>query len=296
MATIKRNTPLKPLFLILISLVILSSCKVQPGSDCLADVEIAAFERETIQCEIHSFTLSIPKTCEQGGCGLIMDVHGWTMDADYQEQGTGLAALGRNAMGRGAATPYIVVQPSSANASWDGGISNEGEAGDDVIIYNFMQEVIASYNVDIKRIHFGGFSQGAAMTYRFLCNFNEDIASFAPIAGSGIGCAPPLIPVLNIHGIEDTLVSFAGSTSTRDIYIDTIGENNLDHTIIDDGDTYTHHRYSGSEYLWEFIEHTSTGGIVAGHCMPGGSGIFGCDAGFTTGEKIIDFYIAHPKE
>ena len=50
-----------------------------------------------------------------GGCGLIVDVHGLFNSPSKQDSNTHLWELGRNAVSRGALTPYIVIQPKAPN-------------------------------------------------------------------------------------------------------------------------------------------------------------------------------------
>lgn len=258
-------------------------------ADCINDT--SPTDNRDIQCDGFTFTVSVPDGCEDGGCGLIVDVHGRTMNADIQNAGTNMRQLGRE-----STPPYIVVQPNANGAppSW----SNTG--GDDDRVVDFILEAIEAWEVDADRVHFGGYSQGGFMTWRMLCNHADIIASFAPIAGGarsggqcvsgGAAATNPDAPILHVHGRDDTTVPFAEAARTRDDVIAAMGAEHQAEVLVDqDGTIRTRHTGSGLQY--DLLEHPE------GHCLPGGGGRFGCarDVGFGVGEVIIQFYINHPR-
>lgn len=60
-------------------------------------------------CNGFSFDVEVPTSCIGGGCGLIFDVPGRTMNAAMEDANTQLRA-------RGGAAGYIVIQPSANSA------------------------------------------------------------------------------------------------------------------------------------------------------------------------------------
>lgn len=54
--------------------------------------------------------------------------------------------------------------------------------------------------------------------------------------------------------------------------------------------------YTAKGVFVDMILHSYSGGFVGAHCMPGGEGPAGCEADFKVGEKILDFYVRHPRE
>lgn len=248
-----------------------------------------------VTCPATDYRLTVPATCESGGCGVILDVHGGTMTGAIQDAATKLSQLGKDAVSFGATTPYIVIQPSARGNIW-----SEGGA-DDQAIFDFLQSVVNVFNADTSRIHMGGFSQGASMTWRFACKFPETFASFAPTSGTNptnpgtIPCDVPQHPILYVNGKNDPLAFYANEappllTTVRA----TIGESNLEETIIQEGRSHTWRRLIGNGYWFEHIAHSSIG-LVGGHCMPGGGGAFGCPGSFNYGEAALEFYIEHRK-
>ncbi|HTU57213.1 MAG TPA: hypothetical protein VMF89_02250, partial [Polyangiales bacterium] len=140
------------------------------------------------------FDVSVPATCTSKACGLIFDVHGWTMSGPIQEQNTGLAALGRQ-------EGYIVVQPSAPDASWNAETH-------DRVVSDFLKLAVEVWRVEPRRVHFTGFSQGGGMTYRMRCALADTLASVAPVSMRGSACpaGTKALDTLYIMGKDDVFV------------------------------------------------------------------------------------------
>jgi polyhydroxybutyrate depolymerase len=279
------------------------------ASGCIDDV--SATERRVVSCGPLTYDVAIPEACPAQGCGLIFDVHGLTMSGEMQEANTGLAQRGREA-------GYVVVQPNATPAppaaSW-------AAAEDDAEVFGFLEQAIAGYSIDPKRVHFTGFSQGGDMTWRMLCNHSEVFASVAP-AAFGLsqdeqcfrtGTAPSTkVPILFMHGQFDNLVPFPQALAARDAVIGV-----LDLTLVGEVDFLggapppggpKRTRYSGEgNALLEFVEH-GYGGVptLGGHCYPGSEDpgtaqgqlfTFKCNPpnAFHWGAEVLAFFQAHPK-
>lgn len=115
--------------------------------------------------------MNIPAACVSGlvedstsPCGLIVDVHGYSMDADIEDNNTNMRALGEQ-------HNYIVMQPSAhlgvpPFTSWS--------PADDKYVDAVLMEAIDKLKPDPSKVHFMGFSLGAAMTWRFICRHGRD--------------------------------------------------------------------------------------------------------------------------
>jgi polyhydroxybutyrate depolymerase len=241
--------------------------------------------------------------CSDQPCGLIVDVHGFTMSAQMQDANTNLRALGSE---RG----YIVVQPNATpdppSASW------EPEVDDDKV-FDFMMRVVDVFGVDENRIHFTGFSQGGWMSWRFACAHADVLASVAPAAACGdpecdfeaqVPARP--LPILYMHGTDDALVAYTCAEPRRDAVVAAWGLGA--ETVVAEGAGYRWTRHEGEATL-EFISHdyvVDDNTVLGGHCFPGSTDPggapgqlfpFGCSgaSGFTWGEAVIDFFEAHPR-
>ncbi|MDX1733325.1 MAG: hypothetical protein R3228_03130, partial [Halioglobus sp.] len=149
-------------------------------------------------------------------CGLIFDVHGWLSNPDEQERRSGLAMT---AMERGG---YIVVQPGelSSPPDWNGAVHYD-------IVADFLRQAMDAFDVDEDRVHFTGFSQGGWMTWHFICEHSDIIASAAPVAAPGglcflNGAGPPReVPTFLVSGTEDILIGYYDTDSPWSI-VDTL--------------------------------------------------------------------------
>lgn len=255
-------------------------------------------------CDGHAYDARVPEACLTEACGLIFDVHGFSMSGAMQDANTRLKQ-------RGEERGYLVVEPNAVPApplsSWD-------PAVDDDKVFAVLETVAEVFHVDADRIHFTGFSQGGAMTWRMLCDHADVLASVAPGAAGGCfsaGEAPSReLPTLFLAGTNDALVSFTEvAIPQRDAVVAAwdmdAGEQ------IDGGDDWKRTRYtSPSGNVFELLQHDWVAGpcliAIDGHCFPGSDdpgGLAGQACSFAClppnafdwGEEIIEFFEAHPR-
>lgn len=257
--------------------------------------------QHTYTCDGIKYDVMIPPSCSSG-CGLVLDVHGFTMNAAMEDANTNMRALG-------AQYKYVVVQPNANPAppqsSWT-------PLTDDPKVFGFLQLAMQTFAIDKKRVHMTGFSQGGMMTFRFLCAHADVFASVAP--GAGTGCTFTTndkpsreIPVLYMHGTKDALVSFTGAgLPQRNAVI--AGWNMSQGQVIASDSTYARTRYTSPKgTVLEFIQHDYTAAtfVLSGHCYPGSTDPgnvpgqvfpFKCigQNSFTWGEEVMKFFVAHP--
>jgi pimeloyl-ACP methyl ester carboxylesterase len=258
---------------------------------------VAGFVR--IPCEGVTFNVATPEICSEEACGLIVDVHGDTASGAGADLHTGLRE-------RGNAAGYVVVQPNAPGTIWDHEV-------DDDHIRSFLDQLIDGLKLDRNRVHFGGFSRGGWMTWRFVCNHADLIASAAPAGagasypedplGPGVSCNFDLsgfpseeIDILFVHGRSDFVVPFETALLQRDLVIENWEMTETD--ILADEPDYRWTRWASSEgTVFEFLEHDWQSAFLGGHCYPGASGSVGCgpDTPVSYGEAVLQFYIDHPK-
>ena len=253
-----------------------------------------------LDCEGVTFDIATPEVCSVSPCGLIVDVHGDTASGALAEQHTGMQELG-NAAG------YVVVQPNAPGPIWDHEV-------DDGLIRAFLERLIEGLKLDRDRVHIGGFSRGGWMTWRFVCNHADLIASAAP-AGAGAsypedqnspgvscdfdasGFPSQEVDVLYVHGRSDPDVPFETALLQRDLVISSWDMTEAD-ILVNEPD-YRWTRWASPQGpIFEFLEHDWQGGVLGGHCYPGGSGMVGCgtDTAVSYGKAALQFYIDHPKD
>jgi poly(3-hydroxybutyrate) depolymerase len=267
-------------------------------------------------CKDLEFITSVPESCLETQCGLIIDVHGGTMSAEIEDKNTTMRALGRD-------HGYVVIQPNANLGLFDA-------ANDDPIVFEFANTVIDVFHLDHDRVHMMGFSQGGYMTWRFICAHTDWLASAAPAAAAGeanisaeVGCTftgndKPTgeLDVMYMHGHHDALVDYANAEVLRDAVIKTYDAD--DGEVVASGDGFMRTRYTSPEGTqFEFIEHDYAsesavgvpplGVAIQGHCFPGSTDLevtipdqlmpFGCQppTGFTWSEEALKFFEAHPR-
>jgi poly(3-hydroxybutyrate) depolymerase len=272
-------------------------------------------------CKGIDYDVEIPPQCTAGACGLVLEIHGMTMNADQQDKNTGMRALGIQ-------HGYVVVQPTAPmttmGPSWTPVI-------DDNRVWGFLQDARTALAIDPKRIHVAGFSQGGAMTWRMVCAHADVLASAAPVAaadGSSWTVMPPYIldcpftlassppvqlPILHMHGTADAVVPFGKGEQQRDALLARWEMNEKE--IVSTNGQHTWKRYvNASGTVYEFVQHdwVTTTPLVpvvfGGHCMPGSPDLntnpspgetmfFGCAPpnAVTWGAAVMQFFVDHPK-
>lgn len=173
---------------------------------------VTAAERHVFQCDGVQFKVMLTQACVDRACGLIFDVHGWLSNPDEQEGRSNLARLAGEQGG------YIVVQPGelSEPSSWDAQVHNP-------IVADFMHQAIRAFDVDRDRVHFTGFSQGGLMTWQFVCDYPDIIASAAPLSAIEVGCfragdGPAReVPLFFISGTGDVLIRYYNSNTSLSV-------------------------------------------------------------------------------
>jgi pimeloyl-ACP methyl ester carboxylesterase len=210
---------------------------------------------------------------------------------------------------------YIVVQPS-ANPAPPG--SSWTPSTDDPKVFDFMQRVAAAWDVDPNRWHFTGFSQGGFMSWRFICDHADVLASVAPAAACGNGVAFPdcsfegdevpsePLDILFMHGTDDGLVSYTCAEPRVAAVVEHFGLGDAE--TVDEGEGFLWTRHTGDDAVLEFVSHDYAAAniLIRGHCYPGSTDAgdapgqlfsFACegDNGFVWGEIAMQFFIDHPK-
>ena len=286
---------------------------------CVTDVGAG---HHTFSCDSITYEVEIPTACASGGCGVVVDVHGATMTAAAEDKSTGLRATA-------GALGYVVVQPTAplvfAYRSWTPGT-------DDPKVWAFLQQVVTALAINPKKLHFTGFSQGGAMTWRMLCAHADVLASVAPVAAADgqtlsaltppfildcpfTGAATPSqqVPILQMHGTADGLVPFSKAQQQRDAVIAAWSLGTP--TTVTTDPKFVHTRsVSATGTTVEFLQHdyVAPGSLLlvnlGGHCLPGGQDLppngtpnanlyFSCvqPNGFTWGQQLMQFFVAHPR-
>lgn len=251
----------------------------------------------------------IPPACQAPGCGLILVLHGDTGNGLLMDGHVRMRALGEQ-------HGFIVLAPTGPPFG-QGFPGSTWRQANDATLVQIVRDFAAVFRVDAKNIHVTGFSRGAFVTWRLLCDHSDLFASAAP-AGAGFGggfgettCfamgrAPARkIPILFLLGRTDTSVGYSTMTGIRDAAIASYAASG---PVMLAGDAqYRHERWTGAGII-ETFDHayeTVDDGPWAnanGHCIPGSPTdpyapqyAIPCKApnAFVWGEEVMRFFRAH---
>ncbi len=273
---------------------------------CLTDVSAG---HHKVSCDgAIDYDVEIPEACTQGACGLIVDLHGYTMTADQEDKNTGMRA-------RGQQNGYVIVQPTAPKdafqyPSWD-------QATHIPLVYAFLHDLAASLPIDPKRVHAMGFSQGGGMTFRLSCTHANFFASVAPGAALYPGCEfsgsnkpSEEVDILQMHGHQDGILSFnAQAVPARDAVLNGGWTFGAPAVFANDAKHKATRWTTTNGTVFELWEHDYQSANLAllvpikGHCVPGGGDFMNTPAGyscddqntFVFGQIAMQFFIDHPK-
>ena len=91
------------------------------------------------------------------------------------------------------------------------------ETNDVQFISELIDFLVMHFNADPNRVYVTGFSNGAFMTYRLMCELSEKVAAAAPVGGAmpraqQTQCSMSHnVPLMHFHGTADSAAPFTGS-------------------------------------------------------------------------------------
>jgi polyhydroxybutyrate depolymerase len=259
--------------------------KVEPGKEL------------NFPCDGIDIWVVVPPQCSTRACGVVFNIHGGGMsDHATMDQATDMIALGSKA-------DYIVVHPHKG--TWS--VARDKDA-----VYGFLQQVSEAFDVDKKRVHSTGYSQGGQISWALGCEHADVVASIAPAEEINrvTDCwkTPKLpvreLPVLFAYGRRDSIGGgYAAAETLVEQFVKAHDMKGPDTLAGTEASKYWRQRWtSESGNVLEFItqDYTSTGvgGILNGHCLPMSAGktFVSCSlpVDYDWGAEVIEFFKAHP--
>ncbi len=162
--------------------------------------------------------LRVPKKLESGKrYPLVMVLHGYGADGLLQYAYFGV----RNWVDRNEAfglAPEGLIDDSNRqfwNADPACCAFGSQKPDDSAYLAGLIDEAIAKWPIDPKRVFVIGHSNGAFMAYRMACDHADKIAAIAGLAGAAASvpaqCNPSQpVSILHMHGTADTVVPYGG--------------------------------------------------------------------------------------
>ena len=140
----------------------------------------------------------------EGPWPVVVDLHGYSEGADIHAI---FSALGPY----GAEHGFVTLTPQGTGdpVRWDIAL----DSPDVRFIEDLLEETARSVCIDPARVYVTGLSNGAMMASSIACALADRVAAVAPVAGiqDPDGCDPSRpVPVLAIHGTDDTFVTYDG--------------------------------------------------------------------------------------
>lgn len=160
-----------------------------------------------------SYRLTVPSSYDgMTPMPVVLDFHGFSSSGTQQAQMSGFAELAEQ-------EDFIAVHPQGTGdlPFWDLGLEGAFVVDDVGFIDALLDRLEEDLCVDPARIFSTGMSNGGYFSARLACDLADRIAAIASVAAvfHPDDCAPERpIPVLAIHGTDDTIVPYAGGEST----------------------------------------------------------------------------------
>ena len=239
--------------------------------------------------ELREFLVYVPSSYDGSeAVPLLFNFHGYGGTAQDFMAWTDMQALADT-------ENFILVYPQGAlldgsphwNSALMGG-DNKSTTDDLGFFEAMLDEIAASYHVDLDRVYTSGYSNGAFFSYALACYRSELVAAVASVSGTMMGgqldsCDPSHpTAMINIHGTDDGVVQYTGSPGYPAIdavmrfWIDFNGTNLTPITATDgviESSIYTggagntelaHYKVNGGEHVWFEMEYEgrNTGELI----------------------------------
>ncbi|MFN4884967.1 MAG: T9SS type A sorting domain-containing protein [Bacteroidota bacterium] len=273
---------------------------------------IASFAQQTInETMIHdgltrSYTIYVPASYSPGTpVPMVLNFHGYTSNAFEQMFYGDFRAIADTA-------GFLLVIPDGTldatgttywNSGWGGTVDDIGFTS------ALIDQIAASYSVNLNRVYSTGMSNGGFMSYTLACSLSNRIAAIASVTGSmnvgqDLTCnAQHPTPVMEIHGTADATVPYEGGgfmEAIPNVLNYWVNFNNCNatpvitdvpNTILSDGCTAMHYFYAGGSSGVD-VEHYKV--IDGGHTWPGSMFNIGVtNNDFNASKKIWQFFLQY---
>jgi poly(3-hydroxybutyrate) depolymerase len=212
-------------------LCILTSCenRICMNNACAAEPQkkVAMYNTKVMQYQGREFRLYIPASLKPGvKVPMVVVLHGGLGNAAGIESTLGMNAIAGQ---KGFVVAYlngtegwlsVMKDKRTWNAGDCCGIAVKQNIDDVGYIAGFIADMIAKNPVDPERVYLMGHSNGAMMSYRFVCEKPGIVAAMVSVSGTfttnSCGGLNGL-PVLEIHGAKDQNIPVQGGVGENSI-------------------------------------------------------------------------------
>ncbi|RYY55065.1 MAG: phospholipase [Chitinophagaceae bacterium] len=220
----KNNT-----FCILLGMTLLTgllSCGKDdtPGSDPDPVEKVYHFnDTMAVDGRARTFLVNLPPDYyESSGFSLVIAMHGGGGSSSQFETSSGLST-------KANASKFIVVYPDGVEnpvglkyRTWNAGgccaYAAETNVDDVKFLGQLVDQLIAKYKINPKKVYATGHSNGGMMSYRLACELSSKFAAIAPNGCTMVvkqPCMPSrAVPILHMHSAQDQNVPYQGGIGT----------------------------------------------------------------------------------
>ncbi|MCH7763397.1 MAG: hypothetical protein IIB95_06595, partial [Candidatus Marinimicrobia bacterium] len=184
-------------------------CLTIIGSNSNAQMQTGSFEFEG---RTRNYEVYLPQNF-QSNMPVVISLHGYGSTIQWYKNYTLLHEFADT-------SGFITVYPAAIDQSWNSGLIGIGYIDTTVNDVGFISALIDTlkvhYDIDLSRVYCCGYSLGAEMTYRLAIELGYRFAAVASVAGlindvtGNLGGPIRPIPILHIHGTEDTYATWNG--------------------------------------------------------------------------------------
>lgn len=206
------------------SLFLVTGCQKQPAPEKVYRIHGSM----TVDGRLRTYLLNLPPGYYESDTTLplVIGLHGTGGSAEQFERDYGFTHKANHA-------GFIIVCPEGVRSTgilglrtWNAGTCCDfaWEQGVDDLKYirTLLDQLVAGYKINPKKVYVTGMSNGGMLTYRLAHEMADRIAAVATVSATMVLPAPLVasrpLPVLHIHSIQDTKVPYTGGIGIGGYY------------------------------------------------------------------------------
>jgi len=203
-------------------LILAVSCKQEsPKPEDPVDSSSPNLSSETLRHDgvDRTYLLYVPDAYDSSlAVPLMLNFHGYGMTANQQMRFADMRP-------QADAHNFILVYPQGTRLAgdphWNAGLEgpdNKSDADDFGFVEALLDELVATYSIDLERVYACGYSNGAFFSYSLACFHSDKIAAIGSVAGTMLeetynNCSPEHpTAMINLHGTADFSVPYEGNS------------------------------------------------------------------------------------
>lgn len=149
-----------------------------------------------------SYHLRVPDTWDgQSPLPVLLHFHGWARQGDLIVRHDRIAT-------RIVSDRFLLLAPNGLGKTWD---FWQAGSRDTPFARAVLKDAATRYPIDPDRIYISGYSWGANMAWRFVCEDGADIAALLAVSGALpglVGCDTRPRNVRQVYGLDDTVLPY----------------------------------------------------------------------------------------